>query len=127
MCFAELRFLWRSDLYRYCGKADSQTSLRMLPAHWEAPGTKYAFLLRLVAYLQVSTPRPVSMPLYVLMRTLLKHHEYEWHIRIPPSVQASPGLCIGHVGDIGSQRHLILGTNGKISQGSLSGSRAAGR
>ena len=126
MCFAELRLLWRSDPDRYYGKADSQTSLRMLPVYREAPGAKYASLLRLVAYLRVSTPRPVVMPLYVLMRILLKHDEYAWPIRIPPSAQASPGPCIGHVGDSGSKRHLILGTNGNISQGVFIGQSSRG-
>ncbi len=126
MKLVRLRFLWRSDLHRYYGKSNLSTFLRMLFVYWEAPGAKYAFLLRLVAYLRVAMPRPLFTPLYVIMRIVLKRYEYKWHIQIPPAVRIGSGIFIGHFGDIVIHGCVILGANCNISQGVTIGQSSRG-
>jgi hypothetical protein len=79
----------------------------MLLSYREAPGARYGLLLRLVVYLQASTPRPIFMSIYVVMRIILKHDEYRWHIRIPSNVQVGREFFISHLDDIGIDRRAI--------------------
>lgn len=127
MRFADLRRLWRSDLYRHYGRANLGTFTRMLLVYWEPPGAKYAFLLRLCRYTQEARPRALFAPLFVITRILLKRWEYAFHIRIPPQTAIGPGLYIGHFGDIGVNRRAVIGANCNLSQGVSIGQASRGR
>lgn len=127
MRFAELRYLWGSDLYRHYGRADLWTYLKMLLIYWEPPGAKYAFLLRLCAYFGAARPRALFLPLFVAARVVLKHWEYKYHIRIPPAARIGPGLYIGHFGDVGVNSRAVIGANCNISQGVSVGQASRGR
>jgi serine O-acetyltransferase len=127
MRFAELRYLWYTDLYRHYGRADLWSFLKMLLVYWEPPGAKYAFVLRLCRFFQVAQPRLLTAPFYVISRIALKHLEYKFHIRIPPATQIGPGLYVGHFGDIGVNRRAIIGANCNISQGVSIGQASRGK
>lgn len=127
MRFAELRFLWRSDLYRHYGRADLLAFIKMLLVYWEPPGAKYAFILRLCQFLRVARPRVLLAPFYVVSRIVLKHYEYTFHIRIAPATRIGPGLYIGHFGDIGVNQRAVIGANCNISQGVSIGQASRGR
>lgn len=126
MTFAQLKFLWHADLYRYYGKADRLTFARMLFLYWETPGFRYTFYMRLCSFLFEARPTVLVKPFYVLFRLLLKHYEYKYGIRIAPSTQIGAGFCIGHFGDIGVHPNAVIGVNCNISQGVSIGQASRG-
>jgi len=106
--------LWKSDVKR------------MLPAEAGAFGSLKAILLtqgiwavtmfRLGAWLR-TLPAPLRLPLSLLFTPAHKLVECLSGIEVPTSVQAGPGLYIGHFGGIILHWQVRLGSNVNLSQG----------
>lgn len=109
MRFGELKFLLRSDLYRYEGRRDFAALAR---TYRGAPGFKYTFWMRVCRYLRGS---PARYPLFVLAHAMLERCKYKYGISIPYNTQIGAGLYIGHFGGIVVNEHAVIGKNCNLS------------
>jgi serine O-acetyltransferase len=107
--FAELRRLWRADLYRYIGRADRRTLVRSLVMQ---PGYRYSFAMRACRY--AADRWPATRP---ALHLVLRRYEYRYGISIPFDTKVGEGLYIGHFGGIVVNHRSVIGRNCNLSQG----------
>lgn len=124
MQFRDLLFRWRSDLYRYEGRA----SAAIFAKHWLlSPGYTFTFYFRLCQFLHSQRPRAIMLPLYWLARLILRHYTYKLGINIPPATEIGVGFYIGHCGNIHVNSAAIIGKNCNMSQGVTLGQANRGK
>lgn len=131
MTFAELRELWRVDLYRHTG----ETSWRHLLVHVLfsdggerfSDGVKYMFYFRLCRYLKTQRPRVVFWPLYRIAKRIFTHYKYKFGCSIPLWTSIGRGFYIGHIRDIVINDAAVIGENCNIGQGVTIGQANRGR
>lgn len=131
MTFAELRALWRAELYRHTG----QISWRQLLKHVVfsdggecfSDGVKYMFYLRLCRYLKWKQPRVIYWPLYRISIGIFTQYKYKFGCSIPHTTAIGRGLYIGHIRDIVINERTVIGDNCNISQGVTIGEANRGR
>jgi serine O-acetyltransferase len=109
-----LRFLWRSDLYRYTGSIDTRSYLMAL---LRAPGFRYSFFLRLGSYLLQGRRNLFKRVLYRLNYEILRQIGIRYGITIFPDIKIAPGLYIVNHGNIFINSEAVIGKNCNISQG----------
>jgi serine O-acetyltransferase len=128
MTLAELRDLWRADLYRHTG----ETSWRQLFVHVVfsdggerfSDGAKYMFYFRLCRYLKTRRPRVIFWPLY---RMAMRIYKYKFGCSIPHTTSIGRGFYVGHIRDIIVNERAVIGDNCNISQGVTIGQANRGR
>jgi serine O-acetyltransferase len=123
MRLSELRYLIRSDLYRYHARADWRELICLLL--WGEPGFRYTFWMRTVRYL--GERGRLLLPLYVLARLLLFHYEFKFGISIYAGDEIGPGFYVGHFGGIVVGPGARIGRNCNISQGVTIGQANRGK
>jgi len=109
--FAELRRIWRSDLYRYVGHASARGRLRALVM---IPGYRYSFALRACRY---ATERWPGAAVRTAALLLMRRYSYRYGISIPFDAEIGDGLYIGHFGGIVVNYQTAIGRNCNLSQG----------
>ena len=110
MKFVDYLFLVRSDLWRYCGKANLRSGL----AAMLLPGFCYSFWMRTCAYLRRhALLRCIA---YLPAKLLLRHYKFKYGIAIRETTSIGPGLFIGHFGGIVVNEDVVLGRNCNLSQ-----------
>ena len=101
-----LKDLLSADLFRIDG---ARGSLALLKQWWSNPGFTYVFWFRVA---QSARRRVLTRLLvYPLAVWRLRRCHFRFGIRIPLSVQAGPGLYIGHWGGIWVSPRCTLGAN----------------
>src|SRR5215203_1556413 len=120
MTFAELRSLWKSDLYRHTGQAAWTTLFKHLlmcdgDEHF-SDGFKYTFYLRLCRFLHARRPVLLFRPLYYVARFVFTHYKYKFGVSIPHKTSIGRGLYIGHPRDIVISDQAVIGDNCNLSQ-----------
>jgi serine O-acetyltransferase len=110
----ELKYLIRSDLYRYYGRTNTGTFLKCLLGS-SVPGFKYSFWMRICSFLQEKTVW--TLVALVMARRILSHYEFKYGISVPYETQIGSGFYIGHFGCIVVGRTAVIGKNCNISQG----------
>lgn len=117
--------LWqviRADLYRYRG----ETSVRgLVAAYLQAPGFRYTFYLRKVAFYG-ARKRTFGLLPYLYNRLWLNHYRFRYGFEISPASKIGSGLYIGHFGGVVISPHAILGSNVNIAQGVTIGATSRG-
>jgi len=112
MDYDELKFLIRSDLYRYCAKTDIGTLLYCLR---NFPGFAYSFWMRICSFLSHGA---LKRRLFLRPpRMILSHYEFRYGISIPYQTRIGSGFYIGHFGGIVVNEMAVIGKNCNISQG----------
>lgn len=108
----KLKFLIRSDLYRYAGKVSFGLFLKYF---FHEPGFKYSFWMRTYAYLKqhkILRYGPSNLVGLIVMRCT-----YKYGLSVPPTTQIGSGFYIGHFGGIVVNCNSIIGKNCNISHG----------
>jgi serine O-acetyltransferase len=131
MTFAELRELWRADLYRHTG----ERSWRHLFTHvlfsdggeCFSDGLKYMFYFRLCGYLKQRRPRVLYWPMYRIAMRVFTRYKYKFGCSIPHTTSIGRGCYIGHIRDIVINERAVIGDNCNISQGVTIGQANRGR
>ena len=131
MTWAQLRELWRADLYRHTG----ETSWRHLFMHVLlsdggerfSDGFKYMFHFRLCRYLKTRQPRVIFWFLYRIAMRALTRYKYKFGCSIPHMASIGRGFYIGHIRDIVVNECAVIGDNCNISQGVTIGQANRGR
>lgn len=118
----ELRYLVKSDLYRYCGNIRVSSFIRQLFA---GIGFRYSFWMRLTKYFR--TRSWLFYPAFLCSRFILYHYMYKFGIQISYTASIGPGFYIGHFGNIVVGGGAIIGPNCNISQGVTIGRANRGR
>jgi len=112
MRFRELKFLIKSDLYRYIGKI----SISLIIKTWlYDPGFKYTFWMRICKFLRQTALFKYSI--YRIAILFLNHYKYKYGISIPFMTKIGSGFYIGHFGCIVVNPNAIIGDNCNISHG----------
>lgn len=112
MNYAELKFLIRSDLYRYYGKTGLGV---LLYCHRNFPGFTYSFWMRICSFLSCSIVSRYS--LLRIAKIILSHYEFKYGISIPYWTKIGSGFYIGHFGGVVVNEMTVIGKNCNISQG----------
>jgi len=110
--FKELKYLIRSDLYRYGGQTGLKTFLKH---YFLIPGFRYSFWLRLCAYLRHGGA--LKRLFFYPARLILRRNEFRFGISISDAMQVGSGLCIGHFGGIVIHGNTVIGRDCNISHG----------
>lgn len=101
-----LQDLLAADLFRIDGQ---RGPLALVKQWWSNPGFTYIFWFRLA---QAARQRvPTRLLVYPIAVWRLRRCHFRYGIRIPLSVQAGPGLYIGHWGGIWVSPRCTLGAN----------------
>jgi serine O-acetyltransferase len=112
--FYELKYLIRSDLYRYYAKTNATFFLKCLLGSSD-PGFKYSFWMRVCSHLH---KRPFSrFSLLFIARKILSHYEFKFGISVPYRTSIDSGFYISHFGGIIVSEQAVIGKNCNISQG----------
>lgn len=110
---AQLRYLWRADLYRHLGgQSGWKAALR---GYRLVPGFRFMVWLRLAAATRASGG--LWKLVHVAARIMHKHYKFKFGISIPYQTQIGPGFYIGHWGGIVVNEAARIGRNCNISQG----------
>jgi len=112
MSLRELRYLIRSDIYRYHGRVSVGLLLKSLVF---GVGEKYSLWMRLARYL--SEQSKLWFPAYLVARFFLRRCTFRYGIRISCFTSVGPGLYIGHFGEIIVSAHATIGRNVNLNQG----------
>lgn len=117
--------LWqtiRADLYRYRGEISMRA---LLATYLQAPGFRYTFYLRKVAFYG-ARKRTVGLLPYIYNRVLLNHYRFRYGFEISPATRIGPGFYIGHFGGVVISPHAVLGSNVNVAQGVTIGAASRG-
>jgi serine O-acetyltransferase len=109
----ELKYLWRSDLYRDFGNVKGKTILRSLLV--EAT-FRYMLLMRFCSYLNGRRSNIFGRITYRIFHELLRHYQIKYGIFIQPTTKIGSGFYIGHIGAIVVNEKAVIGKNCNISQ-----------
>ncbi len=112
--WGELKYLWRSDLYRYTGKTGFKIFLHRLLRN---PGFRYTFFFRLCSYLNDGKDNLAKRVLFIVFREVLLHYAIKYGISIPYGTRVESGLYIGHYGGIVVNADSIIGKNCNLMHG----------
>lgn len=112
MTFLRFKRLVASDLYRHAGVINAGTFWRHFC--W-TPGFRYAFMLRLYAWLRDSAWGRYGFRQVASL--LLHRYSIRYGIAISPDVRIGAGFYIGHYGGIVVNQEVTIGDNCNISQG----------
>lgn len=115
--FIQLRRYIAADLYRYM----TSTSFRAYLIGWFIPGFRYCVFLRTSQYLAYSRFRMLYLPVYLVVRLILRHYQFKYGISIHRTCNIGPGLSIGHFGNIIVNPCAEIGKNCNIASGVLLG------
>lgn len=121
MKFQEYTALVYADLFRYIGQPTFSLFLKHALLN---PSFKYTFLMRTCLFLR---SKRVLVPIFVIVRILLRHYRFRYGISIPYTTDIGPGLFISHPGNIVVSNHCRIGKNCNISQGVTIGFNARGK
>lgn len=103
MRFDHLKYLIRSDLYRYEGASHAKG---FWSTYFTKPGFQYTFWMRVCAYLSAH-----QRVLYYPAKLMLIHYRYKFGILIPHMTQVGSGFYIGHFGGIVVNHRSVIGKN----------------
>lgn len=115
--FTQLRRYIAADLYRYM----TSTSMRAYLRGWFIPGFRYCFFLRTSQYMAYSRFRMLYLPVYLIIRLILRHYQFKYGISIHHTCNIGPGLSIGHFGNIIVNPYAEIGKNCNLAPGVLLG------
>jgi serine O-acetyltransferase len=107
-----LRFLIRSDLYRYEGRGGFGRGVKCFFA---SPGFRFTLLIRLYQWLRPRWWRwIVAKPVVAL---LLRRYTFKFGFDISPDLKIGSGLYIGHFGGVVINQDVVIGDNCNLSHG----------
>jgi len=106
----DLKRLWWTDLYRYAGRMDMPTLVRVLLT---VPGYRFTFVMR-ACHVLTRDRGPLAHTAAVLV---LARFERRWGISIPFETKIGEGFYIGHFGGIVVNHEAQIGRNCNISHG----------
>lgn len=112
MNFKELKYLVRSDSYRYDGGIGLNSIIKKLLIQ---PTFKYSFWMRMGAYFH--SHRIFRFFLYPVARLMLFRYQYKCGITIHFTTKIASGFYIGHFGGIVVSPLARIGKNCNISHG----------
>jgi serine O-acetyltransferase len=112
MKYNDLRYIIRSDLYRYTGYIDKFIFIKNILFN---PGFKYSFWMRFCGYLNQHFI--FKYIFYRIAYLILAHYRYKYGIDIPDSTNIGSGFYIGHFGCIVVSSKSVIGNDCNISQG----------
>jgi len=110
--FAQLRFLVRSDLYRYFGRVGWDLRLWTLLF---GEGPKFTFWWRACRYFREK--RVWGLPFFGVCWLLYQRYVYKFGISMPDRTEVGPGLYIAHCTGVVVTRRARIGRNCNLSQG----------
>ncbi|MEO8404380.1 MAG: serine acetyltransferase [Chitinophagaceae bacterium] len=108
----------KSDLYRYAGKTDYRTFLKVW---YSTPEYRTIYWFRLA---QAYNGKPL---LGFMARYFLKKCRYKFHINIDPTTRIGEGFFIGHYSNININDRAVIGKNCNIAQGVTIGQTNRGK
>lgn len=122
MTFLQLRFLVRSDLYRYEGNVNLWA---FITTYLTQPGFHFTFWMRFGEYLH---DKPLwRYSVYPFVKWMHRRLTIRYGISIPIGTEIGPGLYIGHFGGIVVNGKAKIGRDCNLSQGVTIGQINRGR
>jgi serine O-acetyltransferase len=112
----------RADVYRYSGKSDWRTFVRI---YLRSPGFRFTYYLRKVSYYS-GKKKSAWIFLYLYNRILLDHYRFKYGFDISPTTSIGQGLYLGHFGGVVISPYAVLGSNVNIAQGVTIGATSRG-
>lgn len=122
MDFKKLKFLIKSDCFRYSGKMTRYALIRTYLRH---PGFKYSVWMRARIYFRQN--KIFRYGVYHISKWMQRRLMYKYGIRIPLNPNIGSGLYIGHFGGIFLTAGAKIGKNLNISQQVTVGQDSRGR
>jgi serine O-acetyltransferase len=119
----ETRWLIRSDLYRYFGRADWRAALY---AFMRIPGFRFTVFLRKATY-HSAQPGPLHRLAFWINWLILQHYGFKYGFQIPYTTQVGAGLLIYHHGTLLVNAQAVLGDNVNLSPGVIIGQSNRGK
>ncbi len=107
----ELKYIWRSDFYRYTGKVNFKLLLHLL---WTNPGFKYTVVMRFCSYLAKGRSNFIGRIVYRFFYEILRCYQIKFGLQIPPTSIISSGFYISHYGGIVVNTDAVIGKNCNI-------------
>ena len=109
--FRQLRFLIKSDFYRYDGASGLGGFLR---TYLSEPGARFTFWLRLAACLR---DQRLWWPLLLVARWFRWHYEVKFGLSVPHVTTIGPGLYFSHFGGVVVNGRAVIGKNCNLGHG----------